>query len=85
MNTRQILKADEVTFEGPLQLTIDPPTTHGCQRAEPASAGPSVRIAQNQANFAVLEVTCPCGRTTYVRCDYATGNPSAGSEGPAQP
>jgi hypothetical protein len=84
MKARQILKADEVAFEGPLQLTIDPPATHGCQKAASASAGPSVRIAQNHAEYAVIEVTCPCGRTTYVRCDYEAGNASPASEEPAR-
>jgi hypothetical protein len=65
--TRHILKADEVTLDDPLQLGFDP-VTPPC-----ASAVPSVRVAQNQARYAVLEVICSCGRKIHVRCDYATG------------
>jgi len=76
---RHILKADEVTLDDPLQLGFDPMTQPPC-----ASTGPRVRIAQNHAQYAVLEVTCSCGRKTQVRCDYGTANSSPGPQTPAQ-
>jgi hypothetical protein len=81
---RQVLKADEVALQGPLQLSIDPIVPGGCDRVPSASTGPSVRLAQTHAEYAVIEVTCPCGRTTYVRCDYAPGNSAPAQEGQAQ-
>jgi hypothetical protein len=62
--TRRILKADEVAFRDPFHLDLDP--------AVPP-AGPSVRIAQNHPQYAVIEVTCACGKTTYIRCEYDFG------------
>jgi hypothetical protein len=75
---RRILKADEVALEEPLQLCLEPAAPVGGPKA-PTAADPSVRIAQNHAEYAVLEVTCPCGRTTYVRCDYAASHASSTS------
>jgi hypothetical protein len=71
--TRRILKANEVAFRDPFHLNLDPAAAAGPASSSPA-AGPSVRIAQNQPQYAIIEVTCPCGETTYIRCEYDTGN-----------
>lgn len=71
--TRRILKADEVAFRDPLHLDLAPAAPPAGPEAPPAASGPSARIAQNHPEYAILEVTCPCGRTTYVRCEYDTG------------
>jgi len=68
---RHVLKASEVQFGEPLQLCLDPtaPPSTGCA---PAASGPAcIRIAENHPEYALVEVTCSCGKTTYVRCDYA--------------
>lgn len=67
---RHVLKAAEVTLEAPLALSLDPTAAPG-GGSRSAGAAARVRIAQNHADYAVIEITCPCGRTTYVRCDYA--------------
>ncbi len=69
---RHVLKADEVAFEGPLQLSIDPAVRRA--GARPVPTGPSVRIIQSHPDHAVVEVACSCGRTTHIRCEY----PAAG-------
>lgn len=46
---------------------------------------PEVRIAEQFAGGAVLEVRCPCGRVTYVQCQWkvpAAGQPVAAQGGP---
>jgi len=68
---RHILKADEVTFDDPLPLGLDAAVPSQGMEPRCASAGPSVRIAQSHPEYAVIEVTCACGQTTYIRCDYA--------------
>jgi hypothetical protein len=70
--TRHILKADEVAFEDPLQLGLDPAQRPHAAEAPGAQAGPSVRIAENHPDHAVIEITCACGKTTYIRCEYAS-------------
>jgi RNase P subunit RPR2 len=81
---RRILKADEVAMEGPLQLSIAPAAGHCGHHATPqvAAAATTVRVAQDQAEYAVIEVTCACGQTTRIRCDYAT---ACASSAPAEP
>jgi len=81
---RRILKADEVAIEGPVQLSIGPCAPSDNHQPLGASAGPSVRIMQNHAEYALLEVTCLCGCTTVVRCDYAPAA-TAAPPGPTQP
>ncbi len=71
--TRRILKANEVAFRDPFHLDLEPAATAG-PAAPAAVGGPRVRIAQNQPQYAIIEVTCPCGETTYIRCEYDTGN-----------
>ena len=70
--TRRILKADEVAFRDPYHLDLDPRASPAGPEAS-AATGPSVRIAQNHPQYAIIEVTCACGKTTYIRCEYDTG------------
>jgi hypothetical protein len=68
---RRVLKADEVAYEEPLELSLDkgmpsrrPPV--------PSAPAPQVNFVENGPQYAVIEVICSCGRTTHVRCEYAT-------------
>jgi len=68
---RRILRAGDVAFEEPFHLDLEPPAEPR-SKEPPAHAGvPAVRVAQTHPEYAVIEITCPCGKTTYVRCDYA--------------
>lgn len=71
---RQVLKANEVQFEAPMQLDLDPGPKSSARGPQPACAAPSMpaqaRIAESHAEYALVEVTCSCGQTTYVRCEY---------------
>jgi hypothetical protein len=69
--TRHILKADEVAFDDPFHLGIDPARPRHGMEPQSGSAAPSVRVTENDPEHAVIEVTCPCGQTTYIRCEYA--------------
>jgi hypothetical protein len=75
--TRHVLKAAEVALNGPLQLGIDPVAASPCIGPRSAPVGSTVRLVQNHAEYAIIEITCPCGRSTQVRCDYPAANPSA--------
>jgi hypothetical protein len=74
---RRVLKADEVAVEGPLQLSIDPLTLPGGENPSSASAEARARIVQSHAQYAVIELTCPCGKKSYLRCDYAAAGGSS--------
>ncbi len=78
--TRHILKAEEVAICDPFHLDLHPAVPPAGPEAPPAGpeappagTGPRVRIAQNHPQHAIIEVTCPCGKTTYIRCEYDTG------------
>jgi len=73
--TRRILKANEVALRDPFHLDLDPRVPPAGREPPSAATGPSVRIAQNHPQYAVIEVTCPCGSTTYIRCEYSEAKP----------
>lgn len=75
--TRHVLKATEVVVNGPLRLSIDSAPETRCGGPRPVAAGSTVRLIESQPEYAILEITCPCGRSTQVRCDYAAANPPA--------
>ncbi len=75
-----VLKANRVRLEEPLRLSIDGTGTVGHTGSHRPGTPSCVRIAQSNAEFAVLEVTCACGKVIHVRCDYA-----AASQESAQP
>jgi len=69
-----ILKSTDVNFEGQYRIDLAPTAPAG---KHTHSAPPKVRIVQNDPQFALLEITCPCGTKTNVKCQYnplETGN-----------
>lgn len=70
----RILKSDDVKLEGQFHLEAMKPgpsmPTHSHQDGA-AAAKPQVRITENHPQFAVIEITCPCGTTMQLRCEYA--------------
>ncbi len=75
-----VLKANRVRLEEPLRLSIDGAGAAGHTGSHRSATPSRVRIAQSNAEFALLEVTCTCGKVIHVRCDYATA-----PQEPAQP
>jgi len=75
--TRHVLKASKVALNSPLRLSIDSVPGPSCEGSGHASGNSTVRLIQNQPEYAIIEIICPCGRSTQVRCDYAAANPSA--------
>ncbi len=68
--TRRVLKASQVQWQGSFRLDLDPkaaPTAGAACGAAPTR----IRIAENHPQYALVEVTCSCGKTTLVRCEYA--------------
>ena len=66
----RILKADEVKLQGQYHLDLgqSPQAVTGVKK--PVSAAAQVRIVENNADYAVVEVICKCGTKTQIRCDY---------------
>jgi hypothetical protein len=75
--TGNVLRADLVKLEGQLQLDLLT-TQPDIPKAQSAtSAAPKARILENQPEFAIIEITCPCGAKTNLRCQYAPPDTSA--------
>lgn len=68
---RRVLKARQVQCQGSFSLDLDPKATPKAGGSPHASAPARIRIAENHPQFALVEVTCSCGKTTFVRCEYA--------------
>ncbi len=65
-----ILKSSDVKLEGRFHLDVDPINVPSSQEKAVHSATPQVRIVESCPQFAVLELTCPCGNKSYIRCEY---------------
>jgi hypothetical protein len=70
----KVLKSSEVEVEGKFSLdlgSIVPPPGQNAGHQTPSAGAPAkVRVLENQKDFAIMEVTCSCGRKTVIRCDY---------------
>ena len=70
--TNRILKSGEVDVVGRFALELGNAPPPG-QNKTPQAGIAKVRILENQNEYAVMEVTCSCGRKTVIRCDYGGG------------
>ena len=75
--TGNVLRADHVKLEGQLQLELLTAQPDIPNAQNTASGAPKVRILENQPEFAIIEITCPCGAKTNLRCQYAPADVSA--------
>ena len=66
-----VLKGDKVKLQGRLQLDFMQPGSSLPKTKTAVSATPQARIIENNPEFVVVEVTCPCGSKTQLKCDYA--------------
>ena len=74
--TGRVLKSSEVKIEG--QLLLDLSQSGTGQAAGRGGASPQARIVKTDQQFCLVEVTCCCGRKTYLRCEYAADAPATG-------
>jgi len=66
-----ILKGKNVEFQGQLKVGINQPGTTGNPAAQNVSASAGhARIIETNTDFAVIEVTCPCGNVLKLKCEY---------------
>lgn len=70
-STGRILKASDVVLKGQLTLSIMQSEPKQAQQTGTELVDPKVRIVESQPNFAVIEITCSCGTSMNLRCEYA--------------
>jgi len=80
-----VLKANQIRLEEPVRLSIG--GTSGPHHSGTAATEPPahIRVTESNPDFAVLEVTCSCGRVIHVHCEYARAGAASVPGGPAQP
>jgi hypothetical protein len=66
----RILKAEEVKLQGQYHLDIAQVSQNPAAGSKIVSGTPRVRIVENSADYAIMEITCSCGTITQVRCEY---------------
>ncbi len=68
--SNRILKSSDVEIEGRFPLDLGTSVHHAQSGRSAVTGAAKVRIIENQNDFAVIEVTCCCGRNTIVKCEY---------------
>jgi hypothetical protein len=67
----RILKSNDVKFEGRFHLDLAQVGSDLSKHQAVVSTEPQVRVLENHPEYAVIEVTCCCGRKISLKCDYA--------------
>jgi hypothetical protein len=73
----RILKSNDVKLEGRFHLDLAKAGLQVPKQQVAASAEPQVRVLESHPEYAVIEVTCSCGRKMSVKCDYAAATAQA--------
>ena len=76
--TGRILKSRDVKVEGQFQLNLKNAGISTSKNTTSVLTEPQVRIAENQQEFAVIEVTCSCGSKIYIKCEYGVAQATEG-------
>jgi hypothetical protein len=67
---QRVIKADDVNLNGQVSLGLN-------AAAAPKGSPPTDRtgagafIVEKNSQFMVVEITCSCGKKTYLKCDFA--------------
>jgi len=67
----RILKSNDVKLEGQFLLDAAQAGLDSPKQQVVASSAPQVRILENHPEYAVIEVTCSCGKRMSLKCEYA--------------
>jgi len=76
----RILKSADCKLEGKFHLDIAQVGLDLPKQAVAASSEPKIRMLENKPEYAVIEVTCSCGTTISIRCEYADEPATAPSD-----
>ena len=71
----RILKSEDVELQGRIQLDMVQVAGQIKTQGAASSTIANAHIAESHPEFAVIELICGCGAKTYLRCEYADGQP----------
>jgi len=66
----RIIKSKDVKLEGRFLLDAANLGSDSPRPQAAALAAPQVRVLENHPQYAVIEVTCSCGRKMSLKCNY---------------
>ncbi len=75
MESITVLKHQQIKTEGRYRLPIRISGSSQGSSAIRSGAGPvgtpQVKLIENTADYAILEVICGCGQSLYIQCQYS--------------
>ncbi len=66
-----ILKAHEVEVSGFYSMATGKASCPAAPDAPGVEGAPQAKIIEQHPQYAILEVTCACGQSLQVKCDYS--------------
>jgi len=71
--TQRVIPADNVKIDGQVRLGLNAAADRSKTAAasSPNLNAPGAFIVEKNPQFLVVEVTCTCGKKTYLRCEFA--------------
>jgi hypothetical protein len=66
----RVLKSDEVEIDGMCHLGIGRSALNTQHGKNTSSVAVKAKILDNNNDYALIELTCSCGKKTLVRCEY---------------
>lgn len=70
-SSNRILKGSDVKVDGQFTLDVMQVDEDASKQTSTALVEPQVRIVQSESDFTVIEITCSCGESIHLRCEYA--------------
>ncbi len=64
-----ILRRDEVEIDGHYDLGSSRPASDAAGGGQVDNAN-HVRIVENCPQYTIIEITCSCGKASYIRCEH---------------
>lgn len=74
METVTVLKQQQFKTEGRCRLPIravGTPAAPAAVRPAGGTGTPQVKLVENTADYAILEVICGCGQSLFIQCQYS--------------
>ena len=70
--TTRIIKKNDAVFDGAVTISTKSSAGGKSNAEHPGTAGKiSARVVDKTADFLVIEIICPCGRKSFIKCQYS--------------
>ena len=73
--TTRIIKKQDAIFDGSVAIPQNIAQAANAAAGQTGGAGKiSAKVIDKTADFLVIEVICPCGRKSFIKCQYSKNN-----------